>query len=72
MKVNGNEAGTVNKGASYTFDVSTVTVPDGQAIDTVTVTMGGQTVENAYSDGKVTIPSVDGDIEVTVAFKSAT
>ena len=63
---------TVNEGASYTFDVSTVTVPDGQAINTVTVTMGGQTVENAYSDGKVTIPSVDGDIEVTVTFKSAT
>lgn len=63
---------TVNKDDSYTLDVSTVTVPDGQAIDTVTVTMGGQTVENAYSDGKVTIPSVDGDIEVTVAFKSAT
>lgn len=74
VTVNGVDAGTkATAGATYTLNVSSITVPDGQAIDTITVTMGGQEVTGAYdaSAGTVTIPNVSGDIAITVTFTTA-
>ncbi len=56
---------TVNEGANYTLDVSEH-VQDGQ---TVTVTMGGQTVADAYDSANktVSVSNVSGDIAVTIS-----
>ena len=35
--------------------------------DTVTVTMGGETIADAYDDGVVKIDKVTGNITITVA-----
>lgn len=44
--------------------VATVTADVGYSIDTVTITMGGVDVSTFYSDGKIAIPNVTGDIEI--------
>lgn len=44
--------------------VATVTVNNGYSIDVVTITMGGVDVSTFYSDGKIAIPNVTGDIEI--------
>ena len=58
-----NSAVAVSAGASFT---STVTANTGFNITAVTVTMGGNTVQGAWSNGTVTIPNVTGDIVITV------
>lgn len=57
-----NKATKVTEGTSYSTKLRGVT-----ASDTVTVTMGGEAVADAYSDGIVTIPEVTGNIVITVA-----
>lgn len=58
-----NRRNTIEEGSSYRTTLNGV----GES-DTVTVTMGGTNVtETAYSDGVVNIPSVTGDIVITVA-----
>lgn len=61
--VAGNSASRAGRGETYT---STVTASSGYSITTVSVTMGGVTVAGAYSAGTVTIPSVTGDVVITV------
>lgn len=53
----------IEDGDSYT---STVSADTGFTIDSVTVTMGGVTMQGAYSNGTITIPNVTGDIVITV------
>ena len=53
----------VEDGESFT---STITANNGKTIESVSVTMGGETVQGAYSSGTVTIPNVTGDIVITV------
>ena len=68
VTVNGQTVGTVDKDASYTYDLTNVTLPDGGTLAdyTITVKMAGETVENAVADNKVTIAKVTGKIEITV------
>ena len=54
---------TVVVGESYAANIKAA---DGYTIDSVTVTMDGNIVENAYNNGMVTIGSVTGDIVITV------
>lgn len=58
-----NSAIAVSAGASFT---STVTANTGFTLTDVAVTMGGNTVQGAWSNGTVTIPNVTGDIVITV------
>lgn len=52
-----------NEGDSY---VANLTAPDGYALETVTVTMGGADITStAYSDGVVSIESITGDVVIT-------
>ncbi len=58
-----NKRATVNEGSSYTTTLNGV-----EAGDTVAVTMGEETItDDVYSDGKITIPVVTGDITITVS-----
>ena len=57
-----NKRTSVAEGSKYSTTLKGVA-----AGDTVTVTMGGSAVAGAYSNGKVTIPSVTGNIVITVA-----
>lgn len=59
----GNSDVAVEDGESFT---STVTANNGKTIESVTVTMGGETVQGAYSSGTITIPNITGDIVITV------
>ena len=56
-----NKRTTVPEGSRYTTTLKGV-----EAGDTVAVTMGGSAVAGAYSNGKVTIASVTGNIVITV------
>lgn len=52
--------------------VATVTADPGYDIDTVTIKMGGIDVSAFYSNGKIAIPNVTGDIEIiATAIESA-
>lgn len=64
-----NSVPSVNAGASFT---STITANTGFNITAVTVTMGGETVQGAWSNGTVTIPNVTGDIVITVTTSQIT
>ena len=57
-----NKRTSVPEGSKYSTTLKGVS-----AGDTVTVTMGGSAVAGAYSDGKVTIATVTGNIVITVA-----
>lgn len=62
---NSNTSNRVVKGASYTATIT----PDRETVQitSVTVTMGGVDVTaDVYSDGVITIPSVTGDVVITV------
>lgn len=59
----GNSEQSVKSGDSFT---STVTANTGFTISSVSVTMGGNTVQGAWSNGTVTIPNVTGNIVITV------
>lgn len=56
-------ANRVNYGTSL---IATITPNVGVSIKSVDVTMGGMIIQNAYVDGKVTIPVVNGDIAINV------
>lgn len=57
-----NKRTKVNEGMSYKTTLKGV-----KGTDTVTVTMGGSTIADAYDDGVVSIAKVTGDITITVA-----
>ena len=63
-----NTATKVKEGATYT---SAVVADTDFAVDTVTVTMGGVVVANAYSNGQITVRNVSGDLAITVTTKAA-
>lgn len=65
----GNAASRVEDGAAFT---STITANTGFNITAVAVTMGGNTVQGAWSNGTVTIPNVTGDIVITVTTSQIT
>lgn len=65
----GNSAAVVETGETFT---STITASAGYLISAVAVTMGGETVQGAYSSGTVTIPNVSGDIVITVTTSALT
>jgi hypothetical protein len=44
---------------------STITPAAGYQIDSITVTMNGQTVSGAYNNGAITVPNVSGPIVIT-------
>lgn len=48
---------------------ATITADDGYTLDggTITITMGGVDVSTYYSNGKIAIPNVTGDIVITAA-----
>ena len=60
-----NKRTKVPEGSRYTTTLKGV-----EATDTVAVTMGGSAVAGAYSNGKVTIASVTGNIVITVTAAS--
>ncbi len=64
-----NSAISASAGSSYT---STVTANTGFTLTDVTVTMGGTTVQGAWSEGTVTIPSVTGNVVITVTTSQIT
>lgn len=64
-----NNATSIEKGQTFT---STVTASTGFTISTVAVTMGGNTVQGAWSNGTVNIPNVTGNIVITVTTVQAT
>lgn len=64
-----NGAASVESGRTFT---STVTANTGFTITNVTATMGGNTVQGAWSNGTVTIPNVTGDIVITVTTSQIT
>ena len=57
-----NKRDKVNEGMSYKTTLKGV-----KGTDTVTVTMGGSTIADAYDDGVVKIDKVTGNITITVA-----
>lgn len=58
-----NTAASVVEGEAYS---ATLSVPKDYAISSVTVTMGGTNITStAYSNGKITIAEVTGDIVIT-------
>ena len=65
----GNSDVAVEDGESFT---STITANNGKTIESVTVTMGGETMQGAYSGGTITIPNVTGDIVITVVTEQMT
>ncbi|MBQ2729871.1 MAG: hypothetical protein IJF69_03770 [Clostridia bacterium] len=56
---------------SYTYDITSALEAQGKTTDdiNVSVTMGGQEVPGAYSNGVFNIPNVTGDIVVNVTLK---
>lgn len=58
-----NQIAEVEENQPYSVGV---TVNSGYAIDSVTITMGGADVSRYYSDGSIAIPSVTGNIIITV------
>lgn len=64
-----NSAASVRNGATFT---SQVTANTGFSIQSVTATMGGETVQGIWNNGTVTIPNVTGDIVITVTTAHAT
>ena len=60
----GNPSTVITEGSAF---VSTVTANTGYELTNVTVTMGGVIVTGAWSGGQVTIPSVTGNIVITVS-----
>lgn len=66
-----NATTAVEKGKSYT---ATLTVDTGYSFDSVVITMGGKDVTSfAYSNGKISISSVTGNVVITaVASKPVT
>ena len=64
-----NSATSASAGASFT---STITANAGFTLTNVAVTMGGNTVQGAWSNGTVTIPNVTGDIVITVTTSQIT
>ena len=71
--ITSNGANTVKQGDTYT---ATLTIESGYEIETITVKMGGtELVENTgyiYTDSTITIPSVNGNIEITASAKIRT
>lgn len=61
---------TIADGASL---VATLTADEGYTMTgaTVTVTMGGETVTGAYTNGTVRIPTVTGDVVITATAEEA-
>lgn len=66
----GNTATSIGEGETYT---SLVTADSGYTITSVSVTMGGVTVANAYdsSTGTITVSNVSGNIVITAAASSS-
>lgn len=64
-----NGATSVSAGASFT---STVTANTGYTVTNVTVTMGGNTVQGAWNNGRIMIPNVTGNIVITVTTSQVT
>lgn len=62
----GNNAVSIEEGQTYT---STVTPDTNYEIDSVTVTMGGNTVANAYdsTNNTITVSNVTGNIAITAS-----
>ena len=60
----GNSATTITDGSTFT---SSLAANNGYRIDSVTVTMGGNVVSGAYSNGVITVANVTGNISITVA-----
>lgn len=60
-----NSADVVEVGAAYT---ATITAAEGYTLDgaTVQITMGGTNVSQYYSNGTINIPSVTGDVVISV------
>lgn len=66
---NDNASTNVVTGGSYTANLTVVS--DEYAIDTVTVTMGGEDVTaSVYNDGTIYIETVTGDIVITATAKA--
>lgn len=64
-----NKTGFVFKDNTYT---STITANSSYQLDTVTVTMGGNDITSTvYSNGKINIPNITGDIVITANAVSA-
>lgn len=63
--VNSSNSNTsVEKGSSYTANISAL---DGYTIMRATITMGGSDItSSAYSDGVISIDSVNGDVVITI------
>ena len=61
-RTNLSNPGPVLYGNTYQ---STITPAEGYQIDSVTVTMNGQTVSGAYNNGAITVPNVNGPIVIT-------
>lgn len=60
---NSNGASTATEGTSYS---ATITAKSGYVLNSVTVTMGGKNITStAYSNGKIAISSVTGNIVIT-------
>lgn len=58
-----NTISSVEEGSGYS---ATLTASNGYELDTVTVTMGGTNITaTAYSNGKITIAEVTGDVVIT-------
>lgn len=65
-----NSATSVKEGKSYN---ATITARSGCELKTVTVTMGGVDITSSvYSNGRISIPSVTGNINITVTAESTT
>lgn len=69
--VNNTKVTAVDKDASYTLDLSTITLPNGGTLADydITVKMAGQNVDNAIVDNQLVISKVTGKIEVTATPK---
>ena len=67
---NSNSATSVKEGSSYSANIS---ANNNYRITNVTVTMGGINITNtAYSNGRISISSVTGNISITVTTESIT
>lgn len=65
-----NDMNYANRGDSY---VANLILPNSYQLDSVVVTMGGiDMTASVYSDGKITIPSVTGDIVITAIASALT
>lgn len=61
---NSNTSTTINENSSYS---GTITIADSYLLSSATVTMGGVDITStAYNNGLISIPSVTGDIVITV------